>query len=602
MIKLGTKIENIRFVLKRWKDKDGIGGIVSCIIGIILKVVIVVFGVMLASRIVSILEKESNPKSAFLQIIAVVCLYAFLRAAGELFIMKMHISTFLYRILEMPDLFFKLVKLPFNQVEGSAGKQEFEKASEAVSEGNHIGVEALIKNVSELVVNIFCLAVFMIISAKLNPLIMLVLLFTGYMRTFKDRKNRKWILENQDKRNKLMYERIYLHRKCLDTKIGKDVRIYGMEKWFADKFQNLLETIMVYVKIHSKNTFLAECIQHISGVLRDLICYSYLIYRVSQGMALSEFVLYLGVIAGFNVWIKNIFDEYAKLGENAIVVNNFRIFLEKQELGEGEYDKAVPKAKGYSYVFENVSFGYEGGKEIFHNLNLTINEGEKIALVGANGAGKTTLVKLMCGLYKPQKGRILLNGVDISKVNLKELLRLTGVVFQETKVFPESIAKNISCRLDEEVNIKRLNESLKQADFYDYVQKMPNKEKTVLTKNLEETGIELSGGQYQKLMLARAVYKNAPILILDEPTAALDPLAEAEMYKKYDQLTKGKTSVFISHRLSSTQFCDRVIFLQDGSIKQDGCHGELIKENGPYREMFNAQAHYYQEEVASCKC
>ncbi|MCM1991203.1 ABC transporter ATP-binding protein [Oceanirhabdus seepicola] len=598
---MGKKIENTRFVFKRWKDKEGIGGIISFCIYMGLKLINTIFTVVLASRIVFILEKEDNPKRAFFKIVAIVCLYAFLVMAEKFFLTKRNTSIFLYKILEMPSLFLKLVKLPFNQVEGRVGKGEFEKASEAVGD-NTIGVMALIKNIADLIVNILCLTIFMVISAKLNPLIMIVLLFTGYVRTFKDRKNRAWILENQDKKNSLLYERMYLHRKCLDSKIGKDARIYGMEKWFTDKFESLLKRRMVYVKVQSKNTFAAESIQHISGVLRDVICYGYLIYRVSQGMAISEFVLYLSVIAEFNIWIKNIFTEYSKLAENVILVNNFRIFLEKQELGEGEYELDIPKAQGYNYIFENVCFGYEGGKEIFHNLNLTIKEGEKIALVGANGAGKTTLVKLMCGLYKPQKGRILLNGVDISKVNPKELLRLTGVVFQETKVFPESIGKNISCKLDEDVDMKRLNESLKQADFYDHVQKMPNKEKTILTKNLEETGVELSGGQYQKLMLARALYKNAPVLILDEPTSALDPLAEAEMYNKYNQLTKGKTSLFISHRLSSTQFCDRVIFLQDGIIKQDGCHRELIKEEGPYREMFNAQAHYYQEEVAACKC
>lgn len=598
---MGTKIDNTRFVLKRWKDKEGIGGIISGFIYMGLRLINTIFAVMLASRIVFILEKGYSPQRAFLKIVAIVCLYAFLVMAEKYFFTKRNTSIFLYKFLEMPNMFLKLVKLPFYQVEGSVGKQEFEKASEAVGD-NTRGVMGLLKNIADLIENILCLMIFMVISAKLNPLIMIVLLFTGYVRTFKDRKNRTWILENQDKKNSLLYERLYLHRKCLDTKIGKDVRIYGMEKWFADKFESLLKRRMVYIKAHTMNTFAAESIQHISGVLRDVICYGYLIYRVSKGIAISEFVLYLGVIAGFNVWIENIFAEYSKFAENVIVVNNFRVFLEKQELGEGEYELEIPKAQEYSYVFENVCFGYDGGKEIFHNLNLTIKEGEKIALVGANGAGKTTLVKLMCGLYKPQKGRILLNGVDISKVNPKELLRLTGVVFQETKVFPESIAKNISCKLDEDVDMKRLNESLKQADFYDYVQKMQNKEKTVLTKNFEENGVELSGGQYQKLMLARAIYKNAPVLILDEPTAALDPLAEAEMYKKYNQLTKGKTSLFISHRLSSTQFCDRVIFLQDGNIKQDGSHQELIKEEGPYREMFNAQAYYYQEEVAACKC
>lgn len=316
-----------------------------------------------------------------------------------------------------------------------------------------------------------------------------------------------------------------------------------------------------------------------------------------HGLSISDFVLYLGVISGLNVWIKNIFDHYAHLSQNNIIVDNFRIFMKKTELGEGEYEEAVPQSNSYTYKFENVTFYYEDEKPLFDNLNLTIQGGEKVALVGANGAGKTTLVKLMSGLYRPKSGRILINGVDISKVNPREILILTGIVFQEANVFAESIAENVSFRLKEKTDKKKVDESLKEAGIFEDVRNMKKKEDTVLTKNLDTEGTELSGGQYQKLMLARALYKDAPVLILDEPTAALDPLAEADMYRRYNEFTKGKTSLFISHRLSSTQFCDRVIFLENGKIKQDGTHDELINEQGPYREMFMAQAHYYQKEA-----
>lgn len=595
---MGIKIKNTKFILKRWIREEGAVGPICAILYIILKTFNSILAIFLASKAILILQENKDPLKAFSLIIVMISIYALSCTLENYCYVKLETSLFFYRILEMPHLSLKLMKLPYEYIEGSRGKTDVEKANEAIATGNNIGVEQAMRSLVNLIVDVCCLVIFTFLSARLHPIIMVVLLVTGSLRVIKDVKNRKWILQHQDEKNSFIYELYYLYRKCLDNKIGKDVRIYKMQKWFSDKFSFLREKIMFYNNKNQTNNFKAQSIGFLAGIFRDAICYGYLVYRVTKGLSISDFVLYLGVIGGLNIWIKNIFEHYASFAENIIIVDNLRTFLEKQELGEGQYELTIPKAKNYTYVFENISFSYEDGSPLFENLNLTIKGGEKIALVGANGAGKTTLVKLMSGLYKPKSGRILINGVDISKVNPKEVLKLTGIVFQDTKVFPESIEKNISCKLEEDSDKNLINKSLKGANFYETVENMDLKEKTILTKNLEQSGVELSGGQYQKLMLARALYKNAEVLILDEPTAALDPLAEADMYLRYNEFTKGKTSLFISHRLSSTQFCDRVIFLEKGKIKQDGSHEKLIKEEGPYREMFLAQAHYYQEEEA----
>ena len=263
---------------------------------------------------------------------------------------------------------------------------------------------------------------------------------------------------------------------------------------------------------------------------------------------------------------------------------------------EEDYPCQIPKQDGYRIELQHVDFAY-GEEKIFEDLNLIIEEGQKLAIVGANGAGKTTLIKLISGLYRPQKGRILINGVDISQVNPKEVFSVTSLVFQDVEIFANSIGENITSLVPEKIDKNRLNKVITDAGLLETIQELERGYETNLTTYIDESGISLSGGQQQKLMLAKALYKDAPILILDEPTAALDPIAEAHLYEQYGNLTKNKTSIFISHRLSSTQFCNRVVFMEKGKIVQDGSHQQLMALEGPYRRMFSAQAHYYQKEA-----
>ncbi len=586
------------FVLKRWKDEAGIKKVIYACLGVMFKLMNTLLSVALTSIIISIIISTNDNMEAFIKILVWVFFFAVSVTLEKFFDASMRFSLFLYRIMETPNMFYKLIKLPFDKVEGPSGKHEFEKAREAVGVGKNLGVEAMMRNFFHLIANSLCLVGLIIISSSLSPWIMMVLLVTGYLRTIKDRKNRQWYKDNIDTRKKIYFELLYLRRKCLDTSIGKDARIYKMEAWFEDKLERISNRRYEMIKTESTMVFIAEVIHFTSGILRDLVCYGYLIYRVSKGMPITEFVLYISVIASFNTWVKSIFDEYARYNKNIIVANNYRMFLDKEEIDSASYEFEIPEADTYSFKFEDVCFHYEEGKNVIDHLNLEIDLCQKLALVGANGAGKTTLVKLMCGLYQPTSGTIYINGIDISKVNQRTLMQKIGVVFQESKVFPETVVRNVSCKTDVEVDLNRVRDCLEKADLLVYIDSLPLKENTILTKNMDTSGQDLSGGQYQKLMLARALYKAAPVLILDEPTAALDPLAEEEMYNRYHEITEGKTSLFISHRLSSTQFCDRVIFIEHGHIKQDGSHDILINEQGPYKRMFEAQAHYYKEEVA----
>lgn len=227
-------------------------------------------------------------------------------------------------------------------------------------------------------------------------------------------------------------------------------------------------------------------------------------------------------------------------------------------------------------------------------MNLTIHPGEKLAIVGLNGAGKTTLVKLLCGLLDPTEGRVLLNGIDVRLFNRQEYYELFSAVFQEFSILNVTIAENIA-QCAQDIDDARVQACLDQAGLTQAVAQLPQGVKTYVGREVFLDGVLFSGGETQRLMLARALYKDSPILVLDEPTAALDPLAENDIYLKYNDMTRGKTALFISHRLASTRFCDRIILLSDGGIAEEGTHESLLADGGAYAQLFEVQSRYYRE-------
>ena len=312
-------------------------------------------------------------------------------------------------------------------------------------------------------------------------------------------------------------------------------------------------------------------------------------------ITIADFVLYFGAIAGFSAWISQIVENTNTIGGANLQMNDMREFLEGSDAPEIDNPLDIPAPNSIvSIEFRNVCFSYDKeARSVLENFNMKIRSGEKIALVGINGAGKTTIVKLLCGFYRPDSGEILLNGIDISNFRKKELFTLFSAVFQNITILPFSVAENVSMKIGDKTDKERVWVCLKKSGLDGEIRKHEKGIDSKMLKTIDESGIVLSGGQQQKLLMARALYKDAQILILDEPTAALDPIAESEVYESFHVFSKDKTAIYISHRLASTRFCDRIIMIKNGTSIESGTHMQLMQMDGEYATMFKIQSHYY---------
>lgn len=282
------------------------------------------------------------------------------------------------------------------------------------------------------------------------------------------------------------------------------------------------------------------------------------------------------------------------LHRQGLELSAVRKYLSFPEIFRMEGGAPIPAAEAYTITLRDVTFHYpESGEEIFSHLNLTVHAGEKLAVVGLNGAGKTTLVKLVCGFYDPDEGEVLLNGVNIKTFNRREYYRLISGVFQDFSLLAATVAENVAQSLDG-VDMERVRRCIGMAGLKRKAESLPQGYDTLLDRTVYEEAAELSGGELQRLMLARLLYKDSPIIVLDEPTAALDPIAESDIYQSYNELTREKTAIFISHRLASTRFCDRILLIADGEIAEEGTHEELLQAGKRYAELFALQSRYYQ--------
>ena len=307
--------------------------------------------------------------------------------------------------------------------------------------------------------------------------------------------------------------------------------------------------------------------------------------------------MYFSTISGFGDWMKGILEDIANIKAQSMYLDDMREFLEMKDSDEVENPIEIPKDDSYEIEFKNVSFKYPRTERyIYKNLSLKIKKGQRLAIVGINGAGKTTFVKLLCRLYEPTSGEILINGVNIKNFSKEEYFKVLSVVFQEIKTFAFSVAENVSLKDKENTDRSKVLKCIEKAGIKEKIDSLEKGIDTSLLKILDEDGVELSGGENQKLALARALYKNGKIVILDEPTSALDAVAEYNIYKGFDELIGEKTAIYISHRLASTKFCDVIAFFENGEVVEYGTHDELLSKNGKYSEMFNIQSQYYKEE------
>ena len=378
-----------------------------------------------------------------------------------------------------------------------------------------------------------------------------------------------------------------------DYNTGKEIRIYKeqnlIEHTATDKLLTDGEKLLKKASLHTakSSSFVA-----ILGALVGLGIYLFIGVKGLYGLfGIGSLVLYCGSFMQIINGIMKIAVTFGKTEEMVPLVNYyFDIMKTNDEMTYGS--KELNLTDKFEIEFKNVSFKYPNTESYaLQNINLKINNGEHLAVVGRNGSGKTTFIKLICRLYDATDGEIFINGINIKEYSKESIIKLYSVVFQDFKIFSTTLAQNISA--NEEYDKERLYDTLDKANIKDRVLAMENKESTYLYKDLDKSGVEISGGEAQKLALARALYKDSPVVILDEPTAALDPVAENEIYNRFNSFVDNKTAIYISHRLSSCVFCNRIAVFDKSQLVETGTHQELLNANGKYSELWNAQAKYY---------
>mgnify|MGYP004467298879 FL=1 len=446
------------------------------------------------------------------------------------------------------------------------------------------------------------IAVFSAVLFKLNAAVILFLVVTTALSFYLNKRVVKWTDEHSKERMGYVQQLSYINAVSGDARSAKDIRLYPMAKWFSDIYEDNMKGIAAWYRKLTKKLFRVTACDGALGLLREGIIYLYLIYMFMSGHILvGDFVLYFGVVNDFSSWLSEIFAEASVLNQLSTKIKRFQEYLDFPEYyckedGVHPDREKMPK----EIELKNVSFRYEKNQPyVLKNFSLMIRPGEHLAVVGLNGAGKTTLIKLICGLIDPTDGQVLYNGKPITEYNRVELYQMYSAVFQQFSIMPVTVEEIIAEAPTAQVDSERVKKCLELAGMWERIQKLPDKLQSQYGRTIYDEGIEFSGGETQKLLLARSIYKAAPILLLDEPTAALDPIAESELYQKYNQISEGKTAVFISHRLASANFCDRIILIENGAICEEGTHRELLAKKGKYYNLFEVQAKYYRkEEVA----
>lgn len=382
---------------------------------------------------------------------------------------------------------------------------------------------------------------------------------------------------------------------------AKEIRVYDMKNWIYDKYLGINSDIQAKYKLSRNIWFMFYTVSMPIALLEEISLYAFLIWQLSRNrLTVAEFTLYVSAVHIFINALSAFIHEYTEIKRQSLEVKDFRAFIDSYIVKDTEKEELPEMEERPGFEFNDVSFCYEGqNKNALENVSISIPYGERLAVVGLNGAGKTTFIKMLIGFYKPAEGKISLNGKDCADMKRDDLFRYFSAVFQNVEEYPFTIAENVSMKRLAETDEDKVQKCLERCGLSEKISKLDKKEKTQVLKVIDEDGIDLSGGEKQKLSLARALYKDAPVIILDEPTSALDPLAEEKLYTSFNDLIGERTGIFISHRLSSTRFCDKVAMFEDSHLVEYGTHDELMEKKGKYYELYRTQADLYKEEVNS---
>ena len=490
----------------------------------------------------------------------------------------------------------KLLSMKYQVLEQPHILDLHDRAGNAVG-GDWHGVGAMMNRtyiMASLVVTMIVTATTVVI---LDPRIILVLILAMAInyasQRWSIRDDKKHFYDASATTRRKMF---YMERCTQDFDFAKDIRLFSLKPWLIQKQTDIQED---YLKMfmRSRNFWLRHsCIYSTTSLISSFIMYYILVNQVlHENVSIGNFTLYLGLCSAFSSALSEFYDNFGLTQQASNLTDDFRTFMDLKVEEETDILDISVLGTEYNFEFKDVCFRYEGAKEdTIKNLNLSFPAGQKLAVVGLNGAGKTTFIKLLLRLYDVTGGELLVNGINVNRFDRKDYYRLFAPVFQNVEVFAFPLAENVSMKEPAQTDEERARACLIKAGMEEKINSLPKGMKTEILKVLYDDGVDLSGGKKQQLALARALYKDAPVIVLDGPTAALDALAEYELYKNFDDMIGNKSALYISHRLSSTRFCDVIAMFVDGRIVEYGTHDELLAKKGAYADMFQVQAQYYE--------
>ncbi len=476
-----------------------------------------------------------------------------------------------------------------------------EKLREAygLCSNNGVAAEAIWSTLQQLIEAVVCMAISLVLITNVDIVMIIIVIVTSLASHFVNLKTNKYNYDHREERDKAHNKMYYAQDRAYDYDSYKDFNIFGIKPWI-EEMRKSAEIAVVALNTKSYNVHMWSPICNmVMTFMRNGAAYAYLIAKVVQsGMSASEFTLLFSAVGAFSWRFSSVLSTLSDLHAKNLDLNKLRAVIEDSEpfKFEGGIELVPDASEKYELRLEDVSYKYPNSdKEVLSHINLTLKPNEKLAIVGLNGAGKTTLIRLLCGFIDPTSGKVTLNGRDIREFNRETYYKLFSMVGQSSLTIAGSIAENISAEIGGG-DIEKVRKCAAMAGLDEKIESLPDKYDTKLHRWVYPEAIKLSGGEHQKMLLARALYKNAPIIVLDEPTAALDPIAEADMYSKYNSFSAGKSSVYISHRLASTRFCDRIILLDGNVIAETDTHDGLLKKGGKYAELYEIQSRYYRKE------
>lgn len=477
-------------------------------------------------------------------------------------------------------------------------KTFLENKNFALAAMNNDSLDLFIQSLRSLLSSLIIISGVLYIISTASFILLIPLVFALVIDLYNDYLNARQNFIDTKEQVEYYRKSGYLQSISSDFAYAKEIRMFNLKERFKQRMDEVEQLLFALREHRRKQRRPLAIFTYGSDTVLDIAIYLYLGYKVlvTSAITLGQFSLYSNALRQLKNSVSDVIFVMTQFVVNTEYLKGFFDFMGLKT----EHECGGLPAEHLTHAeirFENVSFKYpEADVYTLKDINITINADETLLIVGENGAGKTTFVKLLCGLYKPTNGRILLNGRDISNTPTEEYINYISTVFQDYKLFAMSISENICAMKDE--NSGRLQSALEQVNLVEKVFQTSDSENTQLYRTFDENGVEFSGGEMQRLAIARAIYKDAPILIMDEPTSALDPKAEYEIYSSFQRISKDRTSVYISHRLSSIKFSDRIAVFDKGQIVEHGTHDELIEKNGLYAELYGIQAGLYKQEAA----